>query len=116
MEYQTFVTHCCGLNAFVRLPRTKEMFLQEAKRNMKRYGDGDRVVGSHVMATTNHKQRSQEAYLEELGFTRVSRERNTRSGNYVSVWLMSRAKFNRSVKRYFKNIPDINRNANVFGR
>lgn len=115
MHYQTFVTHCCGLNAFVSLPKTKEMFLREAKRTMKQNYQ-NRIIGSHVLATTNHKQRSQEAYLEELGFTRVSRERNTRSGNYVSVWLMSRAKFNTSVRRYFKNIPDVNRNANVFGR
>lgn len=115
MHYQTFVTGCCGLNAFINLPKTKEMFLREAKRAMKQ-NYYDRVFGSHVMTTTNHRQQSQEAYLEELGFIRVSRERNTRSGNYVSVWLMSRAKFNRSVKRYFKNIPDVNRNANVFGR
>lgn len=98
MNLHTFIGNCCGVNKFSTLPLTKDGFIREAKRLVRRQWGTGNMRGSHIICTTNNYQTNQASYLEELGFTKVSEEYNTNSRNRVTVWIMSRVMFNRKIR------------------
>lgn len=98
MNLHTFIGNCCGVNKFSTLPRTKDEFLRESKRLVRRQWGRNTMVGSHIICTTNNYQKEQADYLKEIGFTKISEEYNTNSSNRVTVWIMSRVMFNRKIR------------------
>lgn len=110
LEIYTSVADCCGLHAIVGLPQDFEKFksslLQE--RNEFPYHEGENFTplydkgmrGAFILATTNHEQKTQEKYLSEFGFVPVGKEKNTNSGNFVTVWLISCKKLDRILDQW----------------
>lgn len=113
MNLHTFIGNCCGVNKFSTLPRTKDEFIREAKRLVRRQWGTGNMRGSHIICTTNNYQTYAASYLEELGFTKVSEEYNTNSRNRVTVWIMSRVKFNRKMRNVKLPKEDLNNIFNV---
>lgn len=101
MGVETSVGDCCGLHAIYNLSSSLKAFKETLldSRNefpyenedddsySKNYSKG--MKGAFVFATTADFQQKQEKYLKELGFEPVGTEKNTNSGNYVTVWIIS---------------------------
>lgn len=98
VNIETTVADCCGLHAIFDLPEDFKKFKRslvqdrsefpyhEGKNFKLNYGKGMR--GAFVMCTTAQFQKKQEKYLTDIGFNNVGKEKNTNSGNFVTVWLI----------------------------
>ncbi len=105
MYYHTSVIGCCGLSAINSLNGypTYESFIKGLKNAV----GSDTIAGSQVIATTSNTQRLAERHLKKAGFKEVSKERNSNSGNIVTLWVMSKNDMNKLLKKPIKPVTQV---------